>query len=101
MRRLALIATLLAPSAAFAHFHLDSPPPAYVYDTQGDPQKTPPCGGSTTPTTMVTDVAPGGMLTLTIKETIMHPGFYRVSIAQNEADLPAMPTLANCNALTA
>lgn len=100
MRRLVLLAALLTPSVAAAHFHLDSPPVAYVQDTQGDPQKTGPCGGSTTATTMVTNLQPGSMLPLTITETIPHAGWYRVSIAQNEAALPAMPTLQSCGAAT-
>ena len=40
------------------------------------------------------------MLPLTITETITHAGWYRVSIAQNEAALPAMPTLQSCGAAT-
>jgi uncharacterized protein (TIGR03382 family) len=49
---------------------------------------------------MVTNLQPGSMLPLTITETITHAGWYRVSIAQNEAALPAMPTLQSCNAAT-
>ena len=100
MRRLLLIAAMCVPATATAHFHLDAPPVAYVQDTQGDPQKLGPCGGSTTATTEVTNLQPGSMLPLTITETITHAGWYRVSIAQNEAALPAMPTLQNCNAAT-
>ena len=99
MRRILLLAVLSVPATASAHFYLEAPPSAYVQATNGDPQKTAPCGGSTSGTTAVTNVAPGGMLTLTINETIPHAGWYRVSIAQTEAELPVMPTLASCNAL--
>lgn len=103
MRRILFLVAMCVPTTALAHFQLDAPPAAHVQTApNGDPQKAAPCGpaaGAGTATTAVTNVAPGGMLTLTIKETIDHAGWYRVSIAQNEAGLPAMPTLANCNAL--
>ena len=42
------------------------------------------------------------MLTISIDETIFHPGHYRVALATTEAGLPAAPTVANaqCNGLT-
>jgi hypothetical protein len=90
----------LLATAAEAHFFLMSPTSATTQNTTGDPQKTGPCGGAGTASNMVTAVQTGGMLAVTIKETIDHPGHYRVSIAQNEAGLPAEPTVtgANCGA---
>lgn len=105
MRRFLLLVALCVPTTALAHFRLDSPASAYSQTPppgNGDPQKAAPCGpaaGAGMATTAMTTVAPGGMLPLTITETISHPGWYRVSIAQNEGALPAMPTLQNCNAL--
>lgn len=73
-------------------FRLDAPASQYTQSaTYGDPQKNEPCGPVAeggTETNMVTTVQPGGKLKLTITETIMHAGHYRVAIAQNEAGLP-------------
>lgn len=94
MRRILLAALLCVPATASAHFHLDKPDAAYVQSSLGDPQKNGPCGPVTdggTPTGMVTNVTPGGTMTLTITETVAHPGHYRVAIAQDESGLPAEP----------
>jgi hypothetical protein len=71
-----------------------------MQNSTGDPQKTAPCGGGA-PTGMVTTVPVGGMLTLTLAETISHGGHYYVAIAPNVAMLPAAPTVndINCNGL--
>lgn len=88
---------IAAAAPAYAHFHLDAPARNIVQDAQGNPQKTAKCGGTGTATGAVTAVQTGGMLTVTITETILHPGHYRVAIAQDEASLPADPTAgANC-----
>jgi hypothetical protein len=94
MRRLLLLAALCVPATASAHFHLDQPEAAYVQSSLGDPQKTGPCGPvgeGGTPTGKVTTVMAGGTMTVTITETVTHPGHYRVAIAQDEAGLPAEP----------
>lgn len=94
MRRLLLLAVLCLPATASAHFHLDKPEAAYVQSSLGDPQKTGPCGPvgeGGTPTDKVTTVMAGGTMTVTVTETITHPGHYRVAIAQDEAGLPAEP----------
>jgi MYXO-CTERM domain-containing protein len=98
MRSAAFALALLGfPSVALAHFHLDEPAANLVQATNGDPQKTGPCGGLGTATGMVTNYEPGGVLTLKLAETISHPGHYRVAIAQNEASLPAPPTVTGAN----
>lgn len=99
MRRILLLAALCVPTTASAHFYLDAPLADRAQAANGDPQKAAPCGGGTTATNMVTNIQPGGMLTLTIRETVPHAGWYRVSIAQNEAALPAMPVLQSCGDL--
>ncbi len=83
----------LTPDIAFAHFILQEPPAAFAQNGLGDPQKTGPCGdgGSGTPTGEVTVVQSGDMLTVTINETIPHPGHYRIAIAQDPTQLPAPP----------
>lgn len=91
--RLALALTLL-PSLAQAHFHLDAPASEYEQSAQGDPQKIFPCGpadGTGTPTGAVTQAVAGGTLTVTITETIFHPGHYRIALAPTEAELPPEP----------
>lgn len=96
---LALIGLL---GVAEAHFRLDSPDSVNVLSSLGDPQKTAPCGGAGTASNKVTAVQSGTMLSITIEETVFHPGHYRVSVAQDEAGLPAAPTVtsAQCNGLT-
>lgn len=95
MRRLLLAAALCVPTTASAHFRLDAPASQYTQSASyGDPQKNEPRGPVAeggTETNKLTTVQSGGKLTLTITETIMHPGHYRVAIAQNEAGLPPAP----------
>lgn len=91
---------LLLPSLAQAHFSLQQPPnfanehgPTYA-----GPQKSVPCGQMDTgdpfePTNIMTNYKPGQMITITINETIFHPGHYFVQLAQNMAGLPADPTV--------
>ena len=88
----AACAALVATSAE-AHFKLNAPASMTQQNTNGDPQKTAPCGGAGTATNAVTTVQSGSMLTVTIAETVFHPGHYRVAIAQNETGLPPPPTV--------
>lgn len=92
-RVLFALAAMMLPSIASAHFHLDAPPPSAVQSTTGDPQVSAPCGpnGPGTPTNAVTTVMAGSTMTLTINETIDHPGHYRVAMAQDASGLPADP----------
>jgi hypothetical protein len=106
MRRYALAVACLALSAtsALAHFRLVAPESLSQQNGTGDPQKNAPCGpvGMGTPTNMVTTVAPGGMLTVTVTETVSHGGHYYVAIAPDRASLPAAPggtDPVNCNGL--
>ncbi|HEY5944264.1 MAG TPA: SCE4755 family polysaccharide monooxygenase-like protein, partial [Kofleriaceae bacterium] len=85
---------LAIPTTANAHFKLVAPEAEYTQTTLGDPQKTAPCGPTGdggTATNQVTTVMSGSMLTVSLNETVYHPGHYRVSIAQTEAGLPAEP----------
>lgn len=93
LRLAAAAAVVLVSVPAYAHFHLDSPPADQTQSTQGDPQKAAPCGAGTSATGMVSVVKTGSVLPITITETIMHPGHYRVAIAQTPAELPAEPTV--------
>ncbi len=90
-------ATLTAglPSAAQAHFTLLQPASAYMQGAPyGDPQKTAPCGptaGAGTATGQVTTYRPGDMVTLGIRETITHPGHYRISIGPDPSQFMTPP----------
>lgn len=84
-------------SVVHAHFLLLEPVPTLVQNALGDPQKLGPCGGTTANPGVATNVisrAKGGSpLHVTIRETIYHPGHYRVALVVNSAtELPADPT---------
>src|SRR5688572_29262357 len=86
-----LIAFALIPSWAQAHFVLEAPPNWTSQDAQGNPQKQPPCGGGSE-TGVVTPFEPGATVTITIDETIFHPGHYRVALAvMDRSELPPAP----------
>ncbi len=93
---LLLSALALVPAAAQAHFILLQPSSAYSQGgTYGDPQKTAPCGPSATnpatPTGMVTTYRAGDTVTLSIRETIPHPGHYRVSVGPDPSKFMTPP----------
>jgi hypothetical protein len=87
---------LSLPTAAGAHFILQAPQSWLQENQLGDPQKAGPCGGTTanpgTPTGFVTAVTGGEMLHVKVKETVYHPGFYRIALSVlDRAELPADP----------
>ena len=89
-------AGLLVSAPAFAHFILVAPDSWIVENQLGDPQKLGPCGGTTpnpgTPTGAITAMAGGDMVHIKIKETIYHPGHYRVALAVlDRKELPVDP----------
>ena len=98
--RLALGLALAAlPTLAQAHFILLEPTSTLVQNQLGDPQKLGPCGGTSAnagmPTQVVSRVKGGTPLHITIRETIYHPGHYRVALVVNAtSELPADPTAA-------
>jgi hypothetical protein len=89
---LVLLALLLA-SEAQAHIKLLTPTEWIVTDaTYGDPQKQGPCGVApgTAGVTYVdggTTVVAGSTLTVTWRETILHPGHFRLAITADRATL--------------
>lgn len=89
----ALGAVLFASGPSHAHFILTAPAAAHEQSAYGDPQKAPPCGddGSAVATGMITEYKGGDTITITIDETIYHPGHYRVAIAQDPSQLPEEP----------
>ncbi len=92
----ALAVVVLAPASVYAHFVLMEPASWLVENALGDPQKSGPCGGQTgnpgTPTNVVTEVVGGSTVHIKVKETIYHPGFYRVALSVLSRDeLPPDP----------
>jgi hypothetical protein len=90
------VIALGAPVAAPAHFILMQPNSWLVENQLGDPQKAGPCGGTTanpgTPTGAITELTGGTMLHIHVKETVYHPGFYRIALAVlDRAELPKDP----------
>jgi hypothetical protein len=90
-----LALAVLAPKGS-AHFRLLEPA-SWLQESQlGDPQKMAPCGGTSAdpgkPTGSVTNVQGGDKLHIKLRETVFHPGFYRVALAVNSRDeLPPDP----------
>ena len=98
LRRLAAASLLgagLAVTPASAHFILETPAASLAQNPIGDPQKLGPCGGTSqdagTPTGVVTELTGGTTLHLKLRETVFHPGHYRVALAPTADHLPADP----------
>lgn len=81
------------PGASQAHFVLSSPPASFEQNALGDPQKAAPCGdaGSAVATGEVTSYQGGDTITVTIDETIFHPGHYRIALALDDGVFPEEP----------
>jgi hypothetical protein len=93
----AAMAIFLMPEIAQAHFTLVEPASWLVEVNQlGDPQKLAPCGGTSqnagTPTGALTDAIGGALMHIKLRETVFHPGHYRVALSVNSrSELPADP----------
>ncbi|HEV7734576.1 MAG TPA: SCE4755 family polysaccharide monooxygenase-like protein [Candidatus Binatia bacterium] len=93
----ALLVAAVFPRSAVAHFTLHSPGSWRTQDFIGSPQKIGPCGneGDVAATGVVTSFTPGQTITITLDETIYHPGHYRVALAVNDqSELPTNPLVA-------
>ncbi|HET9160160.1 MAG TPA: SCE4755 family polysaccharide monooxygenase-like protein [Caulobacteraceae bacterium] len=87
---------LAIPAVALAHFILIEPKGWIEENNLGDPQKAGPCGGTSQnpgkPTGVVTTVPGGELLHVKVKETVYHPGHFRVALAVlDRKELPADP----------
>ena len=94
------IVTFAPVLSSRAHFVLQSPAAMTEQNQLGDPQKAPPCGdaGNAVATGAVTAYQAGDVVTITIDETIYHPGHYRVALAVNDiSELPAEPPVTPNN----
>lgn len=92
----ALAGALLTPSGGQAHFQMIQPTGWLIEDRLGDPQKLAPCGGTSanpgTPSNAVTEVQGGDNLSVKLRETIFHPGHYRIALAvKDRSELPPDP----------
>jgi hypothetical protein len=68
----------------------------FTQNLLGDPQKAPPCGeeSGSTATGNVTTYVAGQTITITVNETIYHPGHYRVALGlTGPQDLPPEPVV--------
>jgi len=90
-------AIFLMPEIAQAHFTL-AEPASWLMEVNalGDPQKLAPCGGTSqnpgTPTGALTEVMGGAPLHIKLRETVFHPGHYRVALAvTSRSELPPDP----------
>ena len=91
------VLALLAPRGG-AHFRLIEPASWLQESALGDPQKKAPCGGTSAdpgqPTGAVTQAKGGEKLHIKLRETVFHPGFYRIALAVNSRDeLPPDPVV--------
>jgi hypothetical protein len=114
----ALIAVSVAP--VHAHFKLLAPASWLTEDNSGGPQKGGPCGPGggddvqPVPMSMkVTTVHAGDMVDVQIQETIHHPGWFRIALAEDPSmfkdpdfpnanctvDMSKVPTTAHDNVL--
>src|SRR5678810_799 len=95
-RAVAVAVVALAPAIAHAHFVLTTPASWMSQDSLGSPQKTGPCGNESggTATGAVTAFHPGDTITITLNETVFHPGHYRVALGMSgQSDIPAEPSV--------
>jgi hypothetical protein len=88
----ALVTSFFFAANAEAHFVLKTPASFQKQSVLGDPQKAPPCGGTGVATGEVTTYKAGDTISVTLDETVTHPGHYRVAIGKNGPDdLPPEP----------
>src|SRR5580692_448285 len=92
-----ILAVVLAPEVAEAHFVLQEPAAWMSQTSTGLPEKNGPCGDeydgtdAATPTGIVTAEQAGQTITVTIQEAIFHPGHYRIALATDRSALPPDP----------
>jgi hypothetical protein len=95
-RLIATTVMLTFSAGARAHFKLLEPQGWIVEADNGDPQKKAPCGGTSAnagmPSNIINKIQGGQKLHIKLKETVYHPGHYRIALAVNSrAELPADP----------
>jgi MYXO-CTERM domain-containing protein len=95
---------LLTPSAAYAHFKLNTPASWMSQDSVGGPQKNGPCAAvpntslgdsAGTPTKTVTVLQSGQMTPVSITATVAHPGWFRIALVEGASSTQSLSTLAD------
>jgi hypothetical protein len=103
---LVTLSTLTCARPAAAHFHLVKPPSWLKEDMLGGPQKGGPCGPggydnvNPTPTSgAVTEFHAGETIEIDWVDTIAHPGYFRIALAENRDDFknPTIVQDGSCN----
>lgn len=103
---LVTLSTLTCTRPAAAHFQLKKPTSWLKEDAAGGPQKGGPCGPggydnvNPTPTSgAVTDFHAGDSIEIDWVDTIAHPGYFRIALAQDRGDFknPTIVQDASCN----
>jgi hypothetical protein len=104
---LVLMMASLWSAQANAHFKLLKPASALNEDSTGGPQKGAPCGpggfDDVQPVPysgVVTTFHAGETIQVDIQETVYHPGYFRVALAENRADFKD-PPLTNAQSCAA
>lgn len=101
-----LLAWAALSSSAQAHIKLIKPDAWLNEDGSGGPQKGGPCGPGgfddvqPVPMSMkITTVTAGDMLMVEFDETVHHPGWFRIALAEDPNDFEEIdfPNAANCN----
>lgn len=82
MRSALVIALLSLPAIANAHIYLTAPR-GRGDAPNGDPQKNRHCGVTGRMADRVTTLTPGATISIKFRETINHPGWYRISFQPN------------------
>ena len=109
-RGAALLLAVLAFGSARsgrAHILMTAPDDWLVTNSEGDPQKVPPCGvdpssapsaSTYTPTNKVTTLHVGDQITFSWTETVPHDGHFRISLAVNSRSELTDPAVTASNA---
>lgn len=94
------LVSVSATAPVHAHFKLLKPNAWIMEDAQGNPQKQGPCGtdpASATMTNEITEVKAGDEVMVEIQETIHHPGWFRISLAEDRSEFEEIKfENANC-----
>jgi hypothetical protein len=104
---LVTLSTLTCTRPAAAHFQLKKPTSWLMEDAAGGPQKGSPCGPGNPlddkqpvpVSNAVTEFHAGDTIEVDWVDTIAHPGYFRIALAQNRSDLkdPTIMQDASCN----
>jgi hypothetical protein len=96
--KMGLTCSLLCLSlAGQAHIKIDEPTSVIVTTANGFPVNGVPCGGDGTPTNAVRTVEAGSLLTVSWRETIFHPGHFRLAIAADAGSFVTPAAVVNAN----